>query len=179
MARPTNEHGLTPQEERFAQLVACGKNQTDALREAYPSSTKWKQETAYAKASQIAARDKVKARIASLQSAVAKEVVLDRALVIREIAMLAQSDIRGIVDDKGRLKLPHELDEMTAKSVASFSIDADGKVTYKFWDKNAALEKAAKHLGLYEIDNKQKADALSSLLDRTGGNVVGVADDGS
>jgi hypothetical protein len=38
----------------------------------------------------------------------------------------------------------------------------DGRPTkIKLWDKNAALEKLMKHLGLYETDNRQKAPNIA------------------
>lgn len=33
----------------------------------------------------------------------------------------------------------------------------------KLWDKNSAIEKAMKHLGLFAEDNKQRAGALADL----------------
>ena len=40
--------------------------------------------------------------------------------------------------------------------------DRTGRTTkLKVWDKNAALEKAMKHLGLYEKDNSQRAPNLA------------------
>jgi len=59
--------------------------------------------------------------------------------------------------------------------VASFKIDEYGRIEYKFWDKNSALDKAAKILGLYELDNKQKSDPLVDLLASLSGNVLGPA----
>ncbi|HNL91236.1 MAG TPA: hypothetical protein PKH05_19300, partial [Nitrospira sp.] len=50
------------------------------------------------------------------------------------------------------------LDDATRAAVASFEIDATGRIKYRFWDKNAALEKAAKHLGLYKADNEQRPE---------------------
>ena len=46
--------------------------------------------------------------------------------------------------------------------IASMDFDRDtGRVTkIRFWDKNAALEKAMKHHGLYERDNDQKRENL-------------------
>ena len=41
-------------------------------------------------------------------------------------------------------------------------VDADGRLTrIRLWDKNAALEKAMKHLGLYNRDNTQRSENLS------------------
>lgn len=83
---------------------------------------------------------------------------------IREVSRLAFSDPRNIVDGKGRIKGLHELDDDTAAAVASFEVDKDGGIKYKFWDKNAALEKAAKVQGLYQKDNEQKGESIADAI---------------
>jgi len=42
-------------------------------------------------------------------------------------------------------------------------------------DKNAALEKAAKHFGAYAQDNKQKGDPVTALTAAVLGGIVGVS----
>lgn len=64
----------------------------------------------------------------------------------------------------GTFKLPNELDDDTAAAVSSVKMKPDGEIEYRFWDKNASLEKAMKHLGEYEKDNEQKTDAISVFL---------------
>lgn len=168
-----NEHGLTQQQEAFAVAVAAGSSLSDAYRKAYPRSLKWKQEHVHVKASEMAASAKVQRRIATLQGAAADVAILKAGEILTEVRRLCLSDISGIMHPDGRVKLPHELDADTRAAVASFEIDAKGAIKYRFWDKNAALDKAAKYLGLYEKDNKQKIDPLQSLLDSLSGNVIG------
>lgn len=168
-----NEHGLTPQQEAFAVAVAGGSNLSDAYRKAYPRSVKWKQEHVHVKASEMASSAKVERRIAALRAAAEKVSTLDAARVLDEIAKLAHSDIAGIWHEDGRVKLPHELDPATRAAVASFEIDAKKTIKYRFWDKNAALEKAMRHLGQYALDNHQKTDPLQSLLDSLEWKVIG------
>lgn len=171
-----NEYGLTPQKEKFAQAMGRGDSQSDAYREAYPSSKKWKPETLYSKASALAADGKVKARVAMLCKKVEEKSVLKAAEVINQLAGLVSSDISGIIHTEGpkagQIKLPNELDASTRAAVASFKIDEAGRIEYKFWDKNSAIEKAMKHLGMYEQDNKQR-NPLSDLLCTLNGRVVG------
>lgn len=170
---------LTAPQEAFARHVASGMSQAEAYRQAYPKSRKWKQEAVHVAGAKLMANGSVLERVRELQAAAAEQSTLDKAKVLTEIAQLAHSDIAGIMHPDGRVKLPHELDKATRAAVASFKIDEFGRIEYKFWDKNAALEKAAKHLGLYEKDNKQKVDPLLSLLQGLGGNVIGpVADPG-
>ena len=55
-----------------------------------------------------------------------------------------------------------ELDDDRAAMISAIEVDADGRLTrIRLWDKNAALEKAMKHLGLYNRDNTQRSENLS------------------
>ena len=172
-----NEHGLTPQQEVFAQGVARGKSLSEAYRAAYKAS-KMKPETVNDAASKLMANPEITHRVRQLQSAAADRAELDAAEIIREIRRVAVSDIGGIMYPDGKVKLPHELDPATRAAVASFKIDEYGRIEYKFWDKNSALEKAAKIKGLFREDNKQKTDPLAALIEGLRGNVVGAVKDG-
>lgn len=172
-----NEHGLTPQQERFAQLVGGGSSGVDAYRQAYPKSKDWKDEAVRVNASKLIADTNISLRIKQIQAAGADRAELDAAEIVREIRRLAVSDIAGIMDENGRVKLPHELDPATRAAVASFKIDEYGRIEYKFWDKGAALEKAAKIKGLYEADNKQKGSGAAEFLAQLQSNVLGVVKD--
>lgn len=95
----------------------------------------------------------------------AKEITgLSIERTLREVARVAYFDVRKLYDEDGRLRKVHELDDDTAAGLASVEIDEIGiegvvighTKKVKVWDKNAALEKAMKHLGQYELDNAQK-----------------------
>jgi len=60
------ETGLTPQEEQFCRAFVSGKNQSDAYRFAFPRSRRWKRESVYTRASRLAARPEIRARIEAL-----------------------------------------------------------------------------------------------------------------
>jgi phage terminase small subunit len=103
----------------------------------------------------------------------AKEITgLSVERTLREVARLAYFDPRKLYHEDGRLKAIHELDDDTAAAVASVEVDeigVEGTVIghtkkIKHWDKNAALEKAMKHLGQYEADNDQKPPAAEIHL---------------
>jgi phage terminase small subunit len=155
-----NEHGLTPQQEKFAQGVGAGRAGVDAYRAAYPKATAWKDESVRVEAAKMLARPNISQRVSKIQAEGAMHAGLDAGKILAEVAKLAHSDIAGIMATDGKVKLPHELDAVTRAAVASFKIDEYGRIEYKFWDKNTALEKAMKHLGLYEKDNAQKPAAL-------------------
>lgn len=151
-----NEHGLTPQQEVFAQEVAKGKSLSEAYRAAYKAS-KMKPETVNDTASKLMANPAITQRVRQLQAIAADKAGLDASAILLELKKLAHSDIAGIMHPDGRVKLPHELDPQTRAAVASFKIDEYGRIEYKFWPKNAAIDMAMKHLGLFEKDNGQKA----------------------
>lgn len=172
---------LTAQQEAFALHVAGGMSQSEAYRQAYPRSTKWKPEAVHQAGAKMMNLANVSARVAELRAAAVEASTLEASKVLSEIAKLAHSDIAGIMhtegEKAGQVKLPHELDAATRAAVASFKIDEFGRIEYKFWDKNSALERASKVLGLFEKDNRQKADPLVTLLQGLSGNVFGpVAD---
>lgn len=168
-----NEHGLTPQQEAFARERAKGANQSDAYRAAYKVGTS-SNKTINENASRVASDAKVEARVRALQAASAVVAILQGADVLKEVRRLAFSSVKGFFKEDGSVRMPHELDDATAACVASFETTEVG-VKYKLYDKNTALEKAMKHLGLYEKDNDQQANPLRELLDSLGGAVIGVS----
>lgn len=171
-----NEYGLTPQQEKFAQGVVSGMNASDAYKNAYPKSRKWKDEAVRVAGAKMMEIGNISVRIKLLQDAAASVAVDTAVLIAEENLRLAQSRVSGIMHADGRVKLPHELDPETEAAIASFKIDEYGRIEYKFWDKNSALERAAKILGLFKKDHDQRADALGDLLSGLSGKVLGKAD---
>ena len=100
---------------------------------------------------------RVLAEVTRRRTEIVANTELSTEQTIREVARLAFSDPRNIVNEDGSIKRLNELDADTAAAVASYEVDKDGVIKYKFWDKNSALEKAAKVQGLYEKDNDQQA----------------------
>jgi phage terminase small subunit len=86
-----------------------------------------------------------------------------------QLARVCFSDVRKLCNPDGSLKKVNELDADTAAAVASFEVDeveigdkvVRRTIKVKLWDKNAALEKAFRHLGLYNRDNTQRSENLS------------------
>lgn len=91
---------------------------------------------------------------------------------LQEVARLAYFDPRKMFNADGSLKKITEMDDDTAAAVASIEVDEiglEGTVIgqtrkIKHWDKNAALEKAMKHLGQYRKDNEQKPQAANVTI---------------
>lgn len=155
---------LTAQQEAFAAGVAQGLSQAEAYRRAYPASTKWRDNTVWSRASELAADSKVRGRVQELlqKAAAANEVTVDR--VVKELARLAFFDIRQLVNPDGTPRPLHDLDDDTAAAVSGLEVARVGNamigegeiLKFKIADKKGALELLGKHLGAFEQDNKQK-----------------------
>lgn len=129
-------------------------------------------------ASQLLKDPKVSAAIQKRREALGARVGLSVERTLREVARIAYFDPRKLYDKRGELKPITELDDDTAAVIAG--VDHVEEYTgrgdereltgytkkLKLADKNAALEKAMKHLGLYEKDNSQPSEALGKVLEQ-------------
>lgn len=113
------------------------------------------EKTAYQAGSRLLKDVRVSTEIAKRRTEIVAALELSTERTIKEVSRLAFCDPRKLVDENGRLKQLHELDDDTAAAIASIEVDKDGGIKYKFWDKNSAIEKAAKVQGLYQKDNEQ------------------------
>jgi len=108
---------------------------------------------------------------------------LTKERVAREIARISFFDPRKMFAADGRPLAITELDDDTAASIIGLDVleqyegsGDDRRLVglikkYKIADKNSALDKAAKILGMYGIDNEQRTNPLATLLQAiAGGN---------
>ena len=178
---------LTPQREAFAAALAQGMTQAAAYRIAYPKSLKWKDETVWRKASLMAAKGEVQARVTELvhKAADANEVTIER--VVKEFARLAFSSPRAMFNEDGSPKQITDLPDAEASALAGFEVleqfEGSGQdrvfvgylKKFKLSDRKGYLDMLMKHLGGYEQDNKQKVDPLTDLLAMVSRSSVPVA----
>ena len=181
---------LSQQRERFALEIVKGNSQADAYRVAYPKSLKWKEKSVWEAASALSSNIKVSSRVKELREKAAARVEFTAADVLRQVWSMASFDVRKLYKADGSPIPIHELDDMTAAAIQGVDIEEEytGKgedrvfigytKKYKVADKNSAAEKLMKHLGLYELDNKQ-TNPMTDLLASLSGNVAKpVADSG-
>ena len=161
---------MTPKQTRFIDEYLIDLNATQAaVRAGYSVRTaEWI-------GPQLLGKSHVSEAVAVQMKAREVRTFVTQDKTLREIARIAFADPRKLMHSDGRIKLPHELDDDTAAAVASFEVSFEGSIRYRFWDKNAALEKACKHQGLFEHDNRQKTDPLRDLLVALSGNVIGAS----
>jgi len=145
--------------------IANGGNATQAAK-----SAGFSEKTANEQGCRLLTNVNVSSMIARRQQELADKYALTTDSVIRELGRIVHLDPRKFFKADGSLKAIVDMDDDCVAALASVEVDelrADGAVMgitqkIKFWDKNAAIEKAMKHLGLFEKDNKQK---LADLTD--------------
>lgn len=103
----------------------------------------------------------VKARVDELVGKAAEKTSITIERVLVELGRLGFSDIRNALDQNGNLYPPSEWSDDFAAAVSSLEVVAkptvgdNGEKTVehihkiKVWDKNSALEKLCKHLGMF------------------------------
>lgn len=182
--------------ERYARFeqayLSNGHNKTEAAITAGYSG-----KTAYAMGHKLFKRLEQSGRLAlaAEKAAIAAELSTQRTL--QEVRNIAYNDPRRFFRDDGTLKPPKEWDGDMAACVSSIEtiersepgqaddqLDAqphggalarkrNPKVAHvqkiKFWSKIDALDKAMRHAGLFERDNRQRQENLAIQINLVGG----------
>jgi phage terminase small subunit len=130
----------------------------------------------------VAVSQEIERRRAQALAKAQEETGLTVAGTLRELHGIVHSDLRKAFDPKtGALLPPHLWPDDVARAMASvkvvemaggMKVDGEDGITHvpmytkevKFWDKNSAIEKAMKTLGLFEKDNAQRTDPLAALM---------------
>lgn len=153
---------LTAKQEAFAVAYIRTLSPGDAYREAY-SPKKMKANAINVEAHRLLNHPTVSLRIAQLRAPALAVTEMTIERTIREAAAVAYSDIGEVFDDANNLIPIKRLPRHVRAAISSVKFDKDtGRLSeIKLWDKNSGLEKAFKHLGLFEKDNTQKREDLN------------------
>lgn|SRR5690606_29449164 len=166
---------LTVKQEAFCQAYLRLGDKSAAYREVY-SCSNMKPETIHSKASLLASVDKVGARIKELQQQAIErnKASLDEVLMV--LADIIRFDPAEMYDENGNLlpinKMPKKvrlcIQSFEVHEISNFGEEAPETITkkVKHYDKLSSVDKLMKHLGGYELDNKQKAINLFKPEDR-------------
>ncbi|QJP14814.1 terminase small subunit [Starkeya sp. ORNL1] len=161
---------LTPKRRAFIDEYLVDRNgKQAAIRAGYSPNA------AEQTASVLLRNHKVSSAIEAQISERSLRTRVDADRTLTELARIGFSDVRKLFTHDGKLKKLHELDADTAGAVASVKVVTrslgDGEVEYvheiKMWDKNTALDKIAKHLGLLSeklILRGQVENPLTALI---------------
>ena len=152
-------------------LLSNGENVTEAALAAGFSP-----KSAASQGSRLLKNVKTRQLIDSRRATLLEKARLTTEAVMENLAQALFFDPRKLLNEDGAPKALHELDADTAQALAGFEVTDDysgtgdkrqitgRKVKIRWLDKNAAREQAAKMLGMFERDNRQKIDPLSELL---------------
>ncbi len=159
--------GLNPKQQAFIREYLVDLNATQAaIRAGYS------RKAAEVQGWRMLRNAKVQALIAEKQADTARRLDITRIEVLRETACIGFSDPRQLFNDNGGILDPKNWPDRLASAIASIEVFEEYRGTgerrkyigrtkkVKFWDKNAALDKLCRHLGLYGDDNRQRHSLL-------------------
>ncbi|KZL02196.1 Terminase small subunit [Pseudovibrio sp. Ad5] len=148
---------LTAKQELFCLEYIKDLNATQAaIRSGYS------EKTAYKIGAENLSKPQIQERISVAQNERSERVQVDGDRVLQELAKIGFSDLRKLFTPAGHLLPPDQWPEDVSGAISSLKVitkpgeeDKDGNKTVehvheiKLWDKNSALEKIAKHLGMF------------------------------
>jgi phage terminase small subunit len=151
---------LTPKQAAFVREFLIDLNAAAAYRRAgyKPRSD----HAASVNASALMAKHGIAEAIKAAQQARAQRTEIEADRVLKELGRIGFSDPRKLFGEGGSLKAIKDLDDDTAAGIASVEVfeefagvgAARHLVGYtrklRLWDKNSALEKIGKHLGMFK-----------------------------
>ena len=136
--------------EKFALALTQGRSAVTAYVEAGYQRNR-------SHASRLAANASIQERVQELQAATAEKVIITKAEILQELKRIGFSDIRRIAKWNGEevvLKDSAELEPEIAACIKEVSQTSKG-VRVQLHDKIAALDKLARHVGLYDAEYAQ------------------------
>jgi phage terminase small subunit len=125
---------LTPQQEKFAQAIADGMNQTDAYKTAY-SAENMKIETIYSKASILINNGKVRARIDELKQALTEKALWTRADSVKTMISVIDDQESRATDKVAAVKVLNDMHGFNAPT----QVEHNGTVSV-----NLSIDQAAR-----------------------------------
>ena len=164
---------LNAKQHRFVSEYLVDLNATQAaIRAGYSKKT------AYAQGQRLLKHAEISRALASAQSERGERTEITADRVLEELGKIGFSDLRSAFDESGNLLRPERWPSSLAASVSSVEVvvrpsgevDEDGarEVEHvhklRLWDKNSALEKIAKHLGMFIERHHHTGDLSLNFL---------------
>ena len=159
---------LTEKEERFCQNYVISGSQITAYRMSFDAES-MNSNSIGVEACRLFANPKITLRIKEIQKEAYERNKITIDELIQSMAGMVRFDIASLYNENGSLKsihdMPLEARQMISEltSLDEFEPDGSGGKTLvgytkkvKTIDKLSAIEKLMKHLGGYEVDNKQR-----------------------
>jgi phage terminase small subunit len=154
---------LNPRQTRFIREYLISRNgEQAAITAGYPAKT------ARSKAAHLLTNVNIRTEIKRQKDAIAAASLITVHRLLQEIAHLAFSNVSDFCDENGNPRPLSDVPLNARKAIQSIKWGAEGVVEYKLWDKGAAQERLAKHLGLFmeQSDLQGMRDKLADLIAR-------------
>jgi len=104
----------------------------------------------------------------------AAEAELKTKVVLSVLRCLVHARAVDVLSKRQRAQLPPLTPELEV-AIVGFKFDSKGKVReVRFADKNVALEKAMRYLGMFDADNAQKGDVIQQFMEAVSGHSRGL-----
>lgn len=164
---------LTVKQEAFALAHVEIGNASEAYRRAYDAA-EMSAEAIHVEASRLLAHPKVALRIEELQAAQRRRHAITVDRILAEYTKVAFADAGDILS---KVRSQAALAELTADEraiiaeVSETTTEHGGSFRVKLYSKMDALEKLARHLGIFEKDNEQAGKAAGQAA----GEAIGEA----
>lgn len=160
--------GLTEKQERFAQLYVELGNARQAYVQSY-NQGRMSWAVVDQRAFGLRRHPGIAARIAELKAELLKrhEVTVDR--IIQELALIAFANMLDYVevqpDGTARIDL-NKISHDQGAVISELAFDDGGKFKFKLSDKQGALEKLGKHLGMFptQVSGKDNGPVQIQLV---------------
>ncbi len=162
---------LNAKQERFVAEYLVDLSATQAAVRAGYS-----ERTAHSQGPRLLEHVGVKAAIAAGMRDRAERTEMTADRVLLEIRRLATSDLRRVFTPDGALMPVSQWDDHTAAAISSVKVVTrkepgggdDAPVEYvtelKLWDKNSALDKAGKHLGMFREQIDVNVNDVAAMM---------------
>lgn len=149
---------LTPKQQRFVEEYLTDLNGTQAaIRAGYSENG------ANVRGFNLLTNVNIAKAIAEAKQELSERTGITQERILMELSRIGFSDLRNVLTPGGNLLDPRDWDDDTAAAISSIEVvtnskgekDEDGRKAVEYthkirvWDKNSALEKMGKHLGMF------------------------------
>lgn len=176
----TKIDGLNARQRAFCREYVIDRNGRAAYQRAGFKATG---HSAEVNAEKLLRKTEVKNEVARLEAEVAERAAVTATEVVRHAADMGFIDLGDLFDETGMLKPVHKMPEKVRRILAGVELtsvrttDGEGVVTVthkvKLPDRNAALDKLFRHLGLYNDKMPEPGNKLQEMLKILGHRPVG------
>jgi phage terminase small subunit len=163
----------TVKQLEFAQAFYKSGNATEAFRKAYPTTIDWTPAAVSVAACKMLKNGKVQLRLHELEERAKAKFDIDQDKVLKELGDLGFSDMGDFAEwggtkirngVKGAVLITDSKKLASTKAVSEISTNRFGETKIKLHDKVAALDKLARHLGMYEDAEAGKGSVQIAIV---------------